>query len=146
MKINKDRVLQIIFTGLCAATFLTMFLPWFSVNSQMDGYYRGINAFFPALISFAVILVYMLFLEKERLSSVILAEIAVLSLPCLFWRELLIWPIKSMINSSIDVPFSFSTAEPGFWAAFGMAVLTAVFFQSLVANRPIIITDKKARA
>ena len=50
MKINKDRVLQIIFTGLCAATFLTMFLPWFSVDPQMTGYYRGINAFFPAII------------------------------------------------------------------------------------------------
>ena len=73
-----------------------------------------------------------------------LTVVAVLSLPCLFWREFLVWPIKSMINSSVDVPFSFSTAEPGFWAAFGMAVLTAVFFQSLVANRPIILRTKKA--
>ena len=144
MKINKDRVLQIIFTGLCAATFWTMFLPWFSVDPQMTGYYRGINAFFPAIIPFAVLLAYMLFLEKERLSSVILAEVAVLSLPCLFWREFLVWPIKSMINSSVDVPFSFSTAEPGFWAAFDMAILTSVFFQSLVANRPIILRAKKA--
>ena len=65
MKINKDRVLQIIFTGLCAATFWTMFLPWFSVDPQMTGYYRGINAFFPAIIPFAVLLAYMLFLEKR---------------------------------------------------------------------------------
>ena len=118
--------------AFCALSVCAAFLPWFSLNPQMTGYYWGTEALPLALAPFACIFVCLAFLDMRKLIFKALMELSLIAVPCIYYYHFLYWPVLSLRGSAADFDVSLSAARPGFWLALILAALAAVVSQPYI--------------
>ena len=124
MKTMRERI----FLLLSAASFCSMFLPWFSFDVQVTGVQWGYYFFLPMVIPFILIIACYSVFDSQNSLRVILMELSLISVPLLLVYELINWHV-AFITGEPSLRTGLRTALPTFWIAMGLSLAAFLAYQ-----------------
>lgn len=123
-----------IFLALVAASFASIFLPWFSFDIQLTGCQWGVQFLFPMIIPFALIVIGQAALTERSALSIALMELSLLAVPALMVYEMSHWHVM-FITGEPSLQTGLHTALPTFWIALGLSLASFLAFQPYLLEK-----------
>ena len=106
--------------------FLSFFLPWFTFNAEMTGYYLGTNALAFALIPFVIVFTYLYKIPDSRWFKV-LTGVCLFSILFIVVASFFTWHIPN-ITGELNFSTSLHAALPPFWISLILVVTAVILF------------------
>lgn len=117
------------FLLILAVSLGSLFLPWFTFDAEVMGYFRGTNEIAYLILPLLLIFTF-LFLKQEQYSRLlrVLTECLLVVLPAVTAWEFVHWPVDAMITDDPSFSLGWATVQPGYWISLvTLAAVPAVF-------------------
>ena len=113
-----------VFIVSCVFALVGIFLPWFTFNAKVTGYYWGLNVL-PYILFQGIYIAVYLRGKMTGLGAGILFELCLLSLPVAYIYKFLTWHIPN-ITGKVSLMTSLHTVTVGFFTALALVLICVI--------------------